>query len=119
MPKSCAKAEPQLRGPRKNANRAFNDKPSNYLEAPRWTFTEFGSEQLITFVAMATPDDLNANAEFIRLADSFVEVPGGKNVNNYANVDLICKTLGIERDISFLQEPPQTKRAKHSEFQDC
>ena len=42
----------------------------------RWTFTEFGSEQLITFVAMATPDDLNANAEFIRLADSFVEVPG-------------------------------------------
>lgn len=43
----------------------------------RWTFTEFGSEQLITFVAMATPDDLNANAEFIRLADSFVEVPGG------------------------------------------
>jgi hypothetical protein len=25
---------------------------------------------------MATPDDLNANAEFIRLADSFVEVPG-------------------------------------------
>ena len=36
----------------------------------------FGSEQIITFVAMATPDDLNANAEFIRLADSFVEVPG-------------------------------------------
>jgi hypothetical protein len=25
---------------------------------------------------MATPDNLNANAEFIRLADSFVEVPG-------------------------------------------
>ena len=47
------------------------------LSMRRWTFTEFGSEQLITFVAMATPDDLNANAEFIRLADSFVEVPGG------------------------------------------
>lgn len=26
---------------------------------------------------MATPEDLNANAEFIRLADRFVEVPGG------------------------------------------
>eukprot|EP00435_Cladocopium_sp_Y103_P009116 s859_g2.t1 len=61
------------------------------LSMRRWTFTEFGSEQLITFVAMATPDDLNANAEFIRLADSFVEVPGGKNVNNYANVELICR----------------------------
>ena len=32
----------------------------------------------MTFVAMATPDDLNANAEFIRLADSFVEVPGAR-----------------------------------------
>lgn len=57
----------------------------------RWTFVEFGSEQVLTFVAMATQDDLNANAEFIRLADSFVEVPSGKNVNNYANVELICK----------------------------
>ena len=38
--------------------------------------SSFGSEQIITFIAMATPDDLNANAEFIRLADSFVEVPG-------------------------------------------
>ena len=47
------------------------------LSMRRWTFTEFGSEQLITFVAMATQDDLNANAEFIRLADSFVEVPSG------------------------------------------
>ena len=43
----------------------------------------------VEFVAMATPEDLNANAEFIRLADSFVEVPGGSNKNNYANVDLI------------------------------
>ncbi|CAE7729271.1 ACC1 [Symbiodinium sp. CCMP2592] len=61
------------------------------LSMRRWTFIEFGSEQIITFVAMATQDDLNANAEFIRLADAFVEVPSGKNVNNYANVDLICK----------------------------
>jgi biotin carboxylase len=47
---------------------------------------------------MATPEDLAANAEFIRLADGIVEVPGGSNRNNYANVDLIvevsayCKT---------------------------
>jgi hypothetical protein len=37
----------------------------------------------------ATPDDLNANAEFIRNANAYVEVPGGKNSNNYANVKLI------------------------------
>ena len=42
-------------------------------------------------------DDLNANAEFIRLADSFIEVPSGKNVNNYANVDLICAGLRVEK----------------------
>ena len=38
---------------------------------------------------MATPEDLNANAEYIRMADEFVEVPGGTNNNNYANVKLI------------------------------
>jgi hypothetical protein len=31
---------------------------------------------------MATRDDLNANAEFIRLADAFVEVPSGSNKVN-------------------------------------
>jgi acetyl-CoA carboxylase/biotin carboxylase 1 len=38
---------------------------------------------------MASREDLNANAEFIRLADAYVEVPAGSNKNNYANVDLI------------------------------
>jgi acetyl-CoA carboxylase/biotin carboxylase 1 len=31
------------------------------------------------------------NADYIRLANTFVQVPGGKNSNNYANVDLICE----------------------------
>ena len=35
---------------------------------------ELGDEKAIKFVAMASPEDLKANAEFIRLADSFVEV---------------------------------------------
>ena len=51
---------------------------------------ELGCDAL-EFVAMASKDDLDANAEFIRLADSYVEVPAGKNSNNYANVELICK----------------------------
>ena len=57
----------------------------------QWAYAEFGDERAIQFVAMATPEDLKANAEFIRLADSFVEVPGGKNLNNYANVDVITE----------------------------
>ena len=40
---------------------------------------------------MATPEDLRANAEFIRLADEVVDVPGGSNNNNYANINLICE----------------------------
>lgn len=62
------------------------------LSMRQWAYMELGNEKLIEFVAMATPEDLNANAEFIRLADSFVEVPGGSNKNNYANVELILKT---------------------------
>jgi acetyl-CoA carboxylase/biotin carboxylase 1 len=38
---------------------------------------------------MATPEDMRADAEHVRMADQFVEVPGGKNANNYANVQLI------------------------------
>ena len=38
---------------------------------------------------MATPEDLRSNAEYIRMADEIVDVPGGSNNNNYANVSLI------------------------------
>ena len=55
----------------------------------RWAYNEIGDENAIEFLVMATPEDLKANAEFIRYADDFVEVPGGSNKNNYANVNLI------------------------------
>jgi acetyl-CoA carboxylase/biotin carboxylase 1 len=45
----------------------------------------------VLLVAMATPEDLRINAEHIRMADQFVEVPGGTNNNNYANVQLIVE----------------------------
>merc|ERR1719262_1404498 len=55
----------------------------------QWAYTTFGDEKALQFMAMATRDDLNANAEFIKLADAYVEVPAGSNKNNYANVDVI------------------------------
>lgn len=61
-----------------------------------WAYETFGSEKAILLVAMATPEDMRINAEHIRIADQFVEVPGGTNNNNYANVQLIvevCKCL--------------------------
>jgi hypothetical protein len=32
---------------------------------------------------------VSANAEYIKMADQYVPVPGGTNNNNYANVELI------------------------------
>lgn len=55
----------------------------------KWAFETFGNERQIQFIAMATPEDLQAGAEYIRLADVFEQVPGGPNANNYANVPLI------------------------------
>uniref|UniRef100_A0A6V7QRJ1 Acetyl-CoA carboxylase n=1 Tax=Ananas comosus var. bracteatus TaxID=296719 RepID=A0A6V7QRJ1_ANACO len=60
-----------------------------------WALETFGSEKAILLVAMATPEDLRINAEHIRIADQFVEVPGGTNNNNYANVQLIVETAEI------------------------
>ncbi|XP_052155792.1 acetyl-CoA carboxylase 2 [Oryza glaberrima] len=56
-----------------------------------WANDTFGSEKAIQLIAMATPEDLRINAEHIRIADQFVEVPGGTNNNNYANVQLIVE----------------------------
>ncbi|CAJ1454565.1 unnamed protein product, partial [Effrenium voratum] len=47
----------------------------------QWAHMEagLGSSGILEFVSMATREDLDANAEFIRLADKHVEVPAGKN----------------------------------------
>ncbi|KAG2709256.1 hypothetical protein I3843_05G209100 [Carya illinoinensis] len=60
-----------------------------------WAYETFGTEKAILLVAMATPEDMRINAEHIRIADKFVEVPGGTNNNNYANVQLIVETAEI------------------------
>lgn len=54
-----------------------------------WAYETFGSDRVLEFVVMATPEDLKANAAYIHLADEFVTVPGGSNNNNYANIRLI------------------------------
>ena len=61
-----------------------------------WAYETFGSEKAILLVAMATPEDMRINAEHIRIADQFVEVPGGTNNNNYANVQLILEVCSVD-----------------------
>ena len=56
-----------------------------------WAYETFGTEKAILLVAMATLEDTRINAEHMRIADQFVEVPGGTNNNNYANVQLIVE----------------------------
>ncbi|KAJ2907251.1 hypothetical protein MKZ38_006545 [Zalerion maritima] len=55
----------------------------------KWAYETLGDERAIQFTVMATPEDLQANADYIRMADHYVEVPGGTNNHNYANVELI------------------------------
>lgn len=61
----------------------------------KWAYETFGDERAIQFTVMATPEDLRVNAEYIRMADKYVEVPGGSNANNYANVELIVDVAQI------------------------
>ncbi|KAH9617543.1 hypothetical protein KSS87_000856 [Heliosperma pusillum] len=56
-----------------------------------WAYETFGSEKAISLIAMATPEDMRINAQHIQIADQFVQVPGGTNNNNYANVQLIVE----------------------------
>ncbi|CAN8288726.1 unnamed protein product [Cochlearia groenlandica] len=62
-----------------------------------WAYETFGDEKAIKLVVMATPEDMRINAEHIRIADQFVEVPGGTNNNNYANVHLIVQMAEVAR----------------------
>lgn len=64
-----------------------------------WAYETFGTEKAILLVAMATPEDMRINAEHIRIADQFVEVPGGTNNNNYANVQLIVEVCVLNSQL--------------------
>lgn len=57
----------------------------------KWAYEVFGDDHSVEFIVMATPEDLEGNAEYIRMADVYVAVPGGSNNNNYANVELIVE----------------------------
>ncbi|XP_018652089.1 acetyl-CoA carboxylase [Schistosoma mansoni] len=68
----------------------------------KWSYATFGSSDVLRFVCMATPEDIQANAEYIKMANKMVLVPGGSNVNNYANVELILQTaVTNEVDVKF------------------
>ncbi|XP_068249206.1 acetyl-CoA carboxylase isoform X1 [Palaemon carinicauda] len=58
----------------------------------KWAYEVFRNDRAFHFIGMVTPEDLKAGAEYIKLADDTVMVPGGANNNNYANVKVIVDT---------------------------
>lgn len=67
----------------------------------KWCYEMFKNEHAIKFCCMVTPEDLAGNAEYIKMADFTVHVPGGSNNNNFANVDLIVElALRMKADVS-------------------
>lgn len=58
----------------------------------------FQDERAVKFLVMVTPEDLQANAEYFKMADHHVGVKGGSNNNNYANVELIVD-IAISHDV--------------------
>lgn len=40
----------------------------------KWAYEIFNNERAIQFTVMATPEDLQANADYIRMADQYCEV---------------------------------------------
>eukprot|EP00759_Apiculatamorpha_spiralis_P056419 PhF_6_TR8015/c0_g1_i3/m.12428/K11262/ACACA; acetyl-CoA carboxylase / biotin carboxylase 1 len=55
----------------------------------QWLYDHLQDMNAVHFVVMASPECIRVNAEHIKLGDETVPVPSGKNVNNYANVELI------------------------------
>eukprot|EP01083_Nonionella_stella_P046590 124715_1 len=82
-----------------------------------WCYETFGDMNAIHFVCMATPEDINSNAEYIRMAEEVVPVPGGSNNYNYANVTIIvtiakqCKCDAVWPGWGHASEYPALPRA--------
>jgi hypothetical protein len=58
----------------------------------KWAYETLGDERAIQFTVMATPEDLQANADYIRMADQYVEV-----CQNFVLLALSRKGLAIYR----------------------
>nr|XP_023016054.1 acetyl-CoA carboxylase [Leptinotarsa decemlineata] len=85
----------------------------------RWCYEMFKNERVVRFVVMVTPEDLKANAEYIKMADHYVPVPGGTNNNNYANVELIvniavrCQVQAVWAGWGHASENPKLPELLH------
>jgi hypothetical protein len=71
----------------------------------RWAFETFQDERAISFVVMATPDDMRANAEYIRMADEVVDVPGGGFCLCVCVCVFVCLSVCLWVDVNDPSQP--------------
>ncbi|CAI2352153.1 unnamed protein product [Caenorhabditis sp. 36 PRJEB53466] len=64
----------------------------------QWLQKQFDTSDVVSFVCIATPDELNAASQYLKLADELVMAPGGKNTQNFASVDVIVR-LALESHV--------------------
>ena len=65
----------------------------------KWAYETFGDERAVQFTVMATPEDLKANADYIRMADQYVEVRLLQTINcNYRAFPQVSKRRDIASD---------------------
>lgn len=82
----------------------------------RWAYEVFNNDRAIKFFVMVTPEDMQANAEYIKLADSIIPVPGGSNNHNYANCDLILDVAKRSNVQVRLTPPPRNIHSMTSQL---
>ena len=59
----------------------------------KWSYETFGDEKAIQFTVMATPEDLAANADYIRMADQYVEVGKARSTFGFEEADGLSRYL--------------------------
>ena len=84
----------------------------------RWAYEVFNNDRAIKFFVMVTPEDMQANAEYIKLADSIIPVPGGPNNHNYANCDLILDVAKRSNVQVRLTPPPSLPSSQRHPLHD-
>ena len=65
----------------------------------KWAYDTFGDERAIQFTVMATPEDLQANADYIRMADQYVEVWRNRSP---MRVEVCAKHMEFQADSGIL-----------------
>ncbi|CAL2038637.1 unnamed protein product [Caenorhabditis brenneri] len=61
----------------------------------QWLHYQFDTSSIVSFVCIATEDEMKSASHYLKLADEIVMAPAGSNSNNFANVEVITK-LALE-----------------------